>query len=60
MCERYSELVGSVRNHSDCTALNDTNEHSIFLSFYISRASDTFVSAPNCAVHREVRISKEE
>lgn len=60
MRERYSELVGSVGIHSGRATLNDANDFSIFLLFDISRASDTFVSAPNCAVHNEVIISKEE
>ena len=48
----YSGPVGSVRIHPGCAALNDTNDFSIFLSFDISHASDTFVGAPNCACTR--------
>jgi len=48
----YNELVRPIGLHSECAALNDTNDLSIFPSFKIRHASDTLVSAPYCACTR--------
>ena len=60
MRERYSESVGSVGIHSGCAPLNDTNDLSIFPSLDITRRSDTFIGAPNCACYVRLRVGEQK